>query len=261
MQYNAYTNTNDFPELEDYLPKDVFGKTNFNPMPSELRNAKLNYSNALNNWLIQYKIPQAIINEWIAATNSGNTEGFWQRMKQKYQTIKSNVTTFVQNNTPNLPNLFTKAALLPFKPLMVLALQKKGIPVSNSEDVVKIAAKFNDQIIVGAPYIAQRPFNNLTGSGEGTGDGGATNELVEKGMAIAIAQSPQLIEALIKQITKYIANLKAKKAAWQQLTHDENTIIETTINAPESEGRFSGNIKAGTIIIAIYAAYKIFFKK
>lgn len=88
--YNPYTNTNDQPVITDF--------PNWASQNNVLRQqAKQDFNNAWIGWILKYKIPQSILDEWSAkaiefANASEATKlNFWQKAKEKYQTVVKDV--------------------------------------------------------------------------------------------------------------------------------------------------------------------------
>ena len=110
------------------------------------------------------------------------------------------------------------AVLLPFKPLMVSALNKKGVPVSRKDKIGKIAVLFHDKVVANKQHLEYSHYEHL-------------------GEEIAFSAGKQIVQAVID----FIQRLKDKKERGETLTPDESNIlahsdkVETVIDKATTE--------------------------
>ena len=144
--YNAYTNTNDFPDF------DTLTTLNGVTMPiGAIPSVSLKlqkYAEAVGEWVKKYNIPQSVINEWNAAqaANQKTDDSWWLKQKEKIKNTLNNVQGAVNNIVNQAQNAvqngFSEAIfipLLPYLPVMKYALKKAGVPTNNDlKDTVKL---------------------------------------------------------------------------------------------------------------------------
>lgn len=212
--YNPYTNTSDMPIVFDFYPKDNNG--NIRRFPSitsqEKNKARNDYQLAMIQWIAKYNIPQSIIDEWNKATqNNINTDtSWWQNVKDKVSSTVNNIIQQGQNLLSNGGESVKWAPLLPFKPLMVNALKRKGENVSVLDKMSKISPLFKARVI--------EQKNNFNYA-----DVYHNEEVVGQ---VAEQLTPQAVESIVSLILSFIKGIADKIKNKAQLTEEERKINE-----------------------------------
>ena len=246
--YNPYTETNDMPVIEDFLPKSESFLTYGQPIPlSQLSMTERpivlsNYAIAFGQWANKYGVPQSAIDEYdkirnervanaTAAMSELEQNDFWKRMAAKYKQLTSNVSGVVSNVTQGV----SISLLAPFRYLMTKSLAKKGYIVKSLDSLSKVAVLFNDLVIMNKQHYDLRNYEryNLEHA-DAPAKEGIDPEVIK---AIVSAFPPDQLAKLAKNVLDYIKNLINKKRNGEQLTPDEAAIVEQAENPTvETEG-------------------------
>ena len=298
MIYNAYTNTNDYPELTDF-PANGYtlqqrGVLSGNPTPFQLMSLGLTqsdqgkqraeYTNAINAWLAKYNLPVEVQNEWARAESeqrlksTQDIQSFWQRMKEKYK-------TFVQNTGGAITELLTNAggavkdalsvigenvskvgltALYPLKPAMRKGLAQKGYRTGPSDSLEKVTAMFYNHYVLGKNKFESSNYENLGEEGATTTASGS--EVTDVLSKIPPELIPQIVSAIMLVFRKITEKLKRgeKLTAEEQALNDEmNKGIENLppTEPPVVKTDWMPLLKGIGTALLIYAGYKFFTRK
>lgn len=170
-QYNAYTNTNDFPTVDDLFINPETGQKIDRITLSKMKNGIIPYANKqalgrsietmafsnlgneIEKWRLKYNIPNWLWDKWkkeardkfLEDTESNKT--WWEKTSAK---IKSNVLNYVNKAKELLQKTGQSALLaplLPFKNAMINALKRSGEQVTSSTPLLQIASLFKQKIV------------------------------------------------------------------------------------------------------------------
>ena len=165
-----------------------------------------------------------------------------RRIKQFLTKTKDKVKKTVNKAKDKLQkagDLTALAPLLPFKPVMVSILKKKGEPVSMTTKMSKLVPLFYQRVIEKKNKISYEELENL-------------NE----------EQTSQII-GLVAPILDFIKSLVGRKRKGEKLNEDEEQLLEgakeaeKTITESKDEGNWFEENK--TIILLVAGAVVLFF--
>lgn len=255
-KFNAYTQTNDEPDyLVDYWPKGYSATTAFPnqinilqyPHISPTSFARSVYNGDLAMWAYNHQIPQAVLDEWaaqqIAWLPANDQQSFWQRMKSKYQTVVNNAVNTAQNLGNNVVEfvqnavkgggagaaVFNVLMLSPFRFAMIAALKKKGISISNNDNLQKVAILFYQAFVKGQNSFEMKQYESLENLG------GPEDILINPIDGSKNPVSPDQMQTIIKAIMDKLKALIAKKNAGIPLTAEEQKLVLDAEKASEEE--------------------------
>lgn len=110
-------------------------------------------------------------------------------------------------------------ALLPFRGVMVAALNKQGVPVAPKDRISKVALLFHDKVIRKKSHLDYTKYDHVD-------EAGNTDEAAA-GLNKSMPVSPTDI---VKIVLDFIKNLKNKKSKGEKLTPEEEQILSASEN-------------------------------
>ena len=121
--------------------------------------------------------------------------------------------------------------LLPYKPVMIRVLKKRGHPVSNNASIKTISILFYDAIILGRKNFDYGFYNKINNEPN-------YQNIIGAAVAIGSAAAPS-VQLIVQSILDMISGIGKKKDSGQALTEDEKMLndADEKIEADEKQGK------------------------